>query len=92
MRIRRRRRAELSPIETGSVIHYALQMLISKYRDTPLSSIPRAQLQREIDRILEEYLEQFMGGMEEKTARFPLPLPPPETHGAAADCTPGAGV
>ena len=70
MRIRRRRRAELSPIETGSVIHYALQMLISKYRDTPLSSIPRAQLQREIDRILEEYLEQFMGGMEEKTARF----------------------
>ncbi len=70
MRVRRRRRAELSPIETGSVIHYALQMLVSKYRNTPLSSIPKTQLQGEIDRILEEYLEQFMGGPGEKTARF----------------------
>lgn len=70
MRIRKRKRAELSPIETGSVIHYALQMLISEYRDTPLSSIPKTQLQQDIRRILDEYLEQYMGGKEEKSARF----------------------
>lgn len=70
MKMRRRKRAELSPIETGSVIHYALQVLISQYQDRPLSSIPKAQLQRDVDRILEEYMEQYMGGMEDKTARF----------------------
>ena len=70
MRMKRRKRAELSPIETGSVIHYALQVLLSKYRNTPLSSVAKAQLERDVGTILGEYLEQYMGGIEDKTARF----------------------
>ncbi|MDD2956055.1 MAG: PD-(D/E)XK nuclease family protein [Oscillospiraceae bacterium] len=64
------RRAELSPVESGSVIHYVLQCMVSKYSGKGLPSLGPGQAKEEIDRLLEDYLMTAMGGDDGKSARF----------------------
>lgn len=63
-----RRRAELNPLEYGSVVHYVLEQLLQQY---DLGSLVNdGHLKEKISPILEEYLNEVMGGSEMKSARF----------------------
>ncbi len=62
--------AELDPMQKGTVIHYVLQKLIEKYPGKELSVLPKEQRQTEIQTFLNEYLEEKMGGSQDKQQRF----------------------
>lgn len=64
------RRAELSPLQSGTVIHYVLQCMVSKYSGKGLLDLPESRRKEEIDLLLEDYLKASMGGEEGKSARF----------------------
>ncbi|MDD6395930.1 MAG: exodeoxyribonuclease V subunit gamma [Firmicutes bacterium] len=63
-----RRRAELNPLEYGSVVHYVLEKLLKNHDVSLLSD--SAQLNEKIAFYLEEYLKNVMGGSDTKSARF----------------------
>lgn len=67
---RPRRRAELSPMESGAVVHYALQTLLLRHKDLSAAVQDEKALRAELRALLEEYIAANMGGQEGKTARF----------------------
>ena len=70
LRLNTPKRAELSPIETGSVIHFCLERLVRRYGAKQLSQIDGQALRAAVESLLREYLDQEMGGLSDKPARF----------------------
>lgn len=65
-----RRRAELSPLESGSIVHFVLQILLLRHSElAPLAADLKA-LNDEIDELLRQYIQANMGGEKDKPARF----------------------
>lgn len=58
--LKERKRAELSPIETGSVIHYVLEQVLAAYSPQELNALKKPQLLDILQRILEQYLQEQM--------------------------------
>ena len=63
-----RRRADLDPLEYGSVVHYVLEKLLQSGDPGVLAE--SGELEEKIRDCLTEYLEQVMGGADMKSARF----------------------
>lgn len=70
LRLNTPKRAGLSPIETGSVIHFCLERLVRRYGAKQLSQIDGQALRAAVESLLREYLDQEMGGLSDKPARF----------------------
>ena len=68
--IKKPRKAQLSPMESGTVIHYVLQKVISKYPGKELCSLSEEQCRKLVRQSLDDYLQDAMGGELDKTARF----------------------
>jgi len=51
------RKAEFSPLESGSAIHYVLEQMILRYGGKPLAEFDAAQLHDEVVELLNQYLE-----------------------------------
>lgn len=65
-----RKIAELDPLQKGTILHLVLEKLFSKYPGRKLIELGREQRLSEIRAIMDEYLEEKMGGMQEKPKRF----------------------
>ena len=65
-----RRRAELSPLETGSLLHWVLEQMVSRHGGRGLAALSGQQMRAEVEQALDQYLEERMGGKEDKSARF----------------------
>lgn len=61
--------AALDALQTGTVIHFLLEKLVSEH-STELASLPSEVIEKETEAHLEEYLQTCMGGGADKTARF----------------------
>ena len=70
LRLQVPRKAELSPLETGSVIHFCLENLVRRYGAKGLAQVGEEELSEEIRLLLETYLEQEMGGGQGQAVRF----------------------
>lgn len=68
MQVVPRRRAELNPLEYGSVVHFVLEKLLKNYDLSALAEDPN--LKEKVKIYLEEYLNDVMGGNDMKSARF----------------------
>lgn len=69
LRLKARTRAELNRLSRGSVLHFLLERVLSgDYGDFLGFSDP--ELKDLLDRLLLEYLEQAMGGAQEKSRQF----------------------
>ena len=68
--LRKRQKAELSPLSSGSLIHYVLQKIILKYGGKGLSSLSDEALREEIKALLSEYLDSVFNSEKDKTAGF----------------------
>ncbi len=68
--IKKPRKAQLSPMESGTVIHYVLQQVTSQYPGKALCGLPEEECRRLVRRALDDYLQEAMGGEPDKTARF----------------------
>ncbi len=70
IRLKKRERAKLSPLEAGSLIHYALQQLLAQHSVAQLNDMTTAARRKLIHALLTDYLNTHMGGKEDKPARF----------------------
>ena len=50
------------PMESGTVIHYVLQQVISKYPGKELCSLSEEQCRKLVRQSLDDYLQDAMGG------------------------------
>ena len=57
-----RKIAELDPMQRGTVIHYALEMLLTTYSRDELGKMSRAELMEFFDKLLTDYLNARLDG------------------------------
>lgn len=57
-----RKIAELDPMQRGTVIHYALEMLLTDFSREELKTMSREALYNYIDKLLTEYLMSYLDG------------------------------
>lgn len=62
--------AKLDPAQSGTVIHYVLEQIIKENTIDGLISMTKEQRQAKVDHWLMIYLDENMGGYENKEARF----------------------
>lgn len=67
---RPRIKAEMNPMETGSVIHYVLECIVRDYGSKGLIELNSRQITSEVKKYLKQYLESKMGDYSEFTVRF----------------------
>lgn len=67
---RPRIKAEMNPMETGSVIHYVLECIVRDYGSKGLIELNSRQIPTEVKKYLKQYLESKMGDYSEFTVRF----------------------
>lgn len=70
LRIRPRRKVEFSPLESGSVIHFLLERMVSRYGGKGLSQLTQEQMHREVEELLTQYLSQRIDNMDALPTRF----------------------
>ena len=63
-------KAQLDPMQTGTVIHYVLETIISQKGSRGLAELSKAEITVLVNSILTDYLQNKMGNSEEFTARF----------------------
>lgn len=68
--VKKVQKAQLSPVESGTIIHYVLQQVTSRYPGKALCGLGEEECRLLVRQILEDYLEEVLGGELDKTARF----------------------
>ncbi len=68
--LKERQKAELSPLSSGTLIHFVLEVLIKKYGGAGLSALSDEELKTELNAVLSDYLDTNMDSEKGKTARF----------------------
>lgn len=64
------KRAEVDIFLRGTISHYVLEVLLEKYKGDTLLTLTKEELYSEISAIIERYLNEYMGGREDKSERF----------------------
>jgi len=70
LRLKKRRKAEMSPLETGTLIHHVLENMLREYQPSALVKLEKQELEQQVERLLNNYLKETLGGSTEKTPRF----------------------
>jgi ATP-dependent helicase/nuclease subunit B len=63
-------KAQLDPMQTGTVIHYVLETIIKQRGSRGLANLSKEEITILVNSILEDYLKTRMGNSEEFTSRF----------------------
>lgn len=70
LNIKERRRAEINPMEYGTLVHYILERFLTKFSKSDYSSMTEKEITDFIDTALDLYIEEYLGGAENKTKAF----------------------
>lgn len=70
LNIRERRRAEINPMEYGTLVHYLFERFFTEYKKSEYSSMSSDKLKAFIALTLQNYIEEYFGGAESKTKAF----------------------
>lgn len=70
MNAKPRKTARLDPSQSGTIVHYVLETLIRKYKDTGIENTDRVQRQKDVTAALRTYAEEYLGGLDDKNKRF----------------------
>ena len=70
LNIKERRRAEINPMEYGTLVHYILEKFFSRFNKSEYSEMSDDNLKVFIGNVLSEYIEQYFGGAESRTKAF----------------------
>lgn len=70
LKIRPRRKVEFSPLESGSVIHFLLEQMVSHHGGKGLAKVPSDQLRQEVEELLTQYLSHRIDNMDALPTRF----------------------
>ena len=64
------KRAEVDRLLRGTLSHYVLEQLLKKYKGDSLIHLTKEEILKEISKIIDGYLDEYMGGKEDKSERF----------------------
>ena len=70
LRIRERYKAEINPMEFGTLVHRILELFFDKFDKSEYSVMDDSEIERFINDSLADYLATYLGGEENKTAAF----------------------
>lgn len=70
LRVRERLKAEINPMEYGTMVHYILEQFFTKYSKKEYSDMTDEQLSDFIRTAVQAYLEGYLGGSETKAQSF----------------------
>lgn len=70
LRIEARRPAELGGLEFGNLAHYVMQTVLPGYTAVGFDSVTRERAEADTHTAVEQYIAEYMGGVEDKSARF----------------------
>lgn len=71
LNLKERKKAEINAAEYGTLVHYILENLFSRFSISQLEQLSESgKLGEEIHLVLENYLDTVLGGKEDKTRRF----------------------
>ena len=70
LNIRERRKAEINPMEYGTLVHYILEQFFSKYDKSVYSQMTDEDITSFLDNTLNSYIENYFGGSESKQKSF----------------------
>ena len=70
LRIRERYKAEINPMEFGTLVHRILELFFDKFDKSEYSEMDDSEIERFINDSLADYLATYLGGEENKTAAF----------------------
>lgn len=70
LRLRPRRRAELTPLESGTALHYVLSEILRAHSIEELRTMDKQQMVQEVEALLHQHLEQSLERQDEAPARF----------------------
>lgn len=67
---RPRKKAEMDPMQRGTLIHYVLENILSEYGSKKLSEMTESEIKSIVDKYVSEYFENEMGNVSDLTIRF----------------------
>lgn len=70
IKVKRRMVATLDAMQSGLVVHYVMEHLLQKYNKDALISADFKNISADIDKLMAEYLNNEMGGEQDKNGRF----------------------
>ncbi|MCM1545199.1 MAG: PD-(D/E)XK nuclease family protein, partial [Ruminococcus sp.] len=70
LRARPRSVARLDPLSSGNIVHFVLEKLLKNHENGEAFSLSAKELDDEIERLLQVYIETYMGGSADKSQRF----------------------
>lgn len=60
----------------GTFVHYVLEHVLKEAKDLGgVKNLARGEIKELTDRAVERYVREELGGLEDQTPRFPLPVP-----------------
>lgn len=62
--------ATLDPAQSGTIIHLVMEEILKKYPQAQFIEVSDDELREAVSSVLKAYLEEKMGGVEEKSERF----------------------
>lgn len=65
-----RNKAEINPMQRGTLIHYVLEMILSTYGSKKLSTMSRNEIIAAVDYFVTQYYENEMGNITDVSVRF----------------------
>ena len=68
--LKERRRAELTHLSAGNLIHYVLGALLSRYGGKGIAALSDEELRRAVAEIFDSYLQTVLRNEKDKSARF----------------------
>ncbi len=69
LKLKERRKAEIGTLEFGNLVHFLLENVLAEYREKNYEWLSDEELSKLLDTLLEQYMEEVMGGKDEKTDR-----------------------
>ena len=67
---RPRKKAEMDPMQRGTLIHYVLEMILSDYSTNSLTSMTDNQIKAVVDKYVSDYFKNEMGNVSDLSIRF----------------------
>ncbi len=70
LNVRERRKAEINPMEYGTLVHYILEKFFTAYSKSEYSEMTEDEIKAFAEETLDNYIQNYFGGAQSKTKSF----------------------
>ncbi len=70
LKVSERRQAKIDSLEYGTLMHFLLEEFIKNHKNDDFSQITESVIEAEVSSLLQQYANEHLGGVKDKTSRF----------------------